>query len=420
MTDPHPGDAESSRGRWAVVGLLWFCGFFNYADRQAVFSVFPLLKAEFDISLADKGMIGSAFMVVYALMSPFTGLLVDRLSRRRLVVAGLAAWSVICTLTATARGFWQLLAFRAAEGLGESFYFPASMSLLAAHHGPRTRSRAMSLHQTSVYAGTAVGGILAGYLGGRFGWRSPFWVLGLVGLAYAAWLPSRLREPPRAPSDAPPGDPRRDLAAVLRTPAALALLGTFAGANFVAMALLAWLPDFVFRTYKLDLFGSALVATLFMPSANLAGALLGGWLADRVGDRPGGRAAVQGVGLLLGAPCVFVAGWTGSLPVLIAALIGIGLCKGVYDANIFAALYDVVRPEVRGFAAGLMNTVGWTGASLAPLAIGLAGDRVGLGASIASTAVLYVASGLLALGASALARRSMKGVDPRPSPTFAD
>jgi predicted MFS family arabinose efflux permease len=418
MLDDRPEDDPPDRGRWAVVALLWFCGFFNYADRQAVFSVFPLLRGEFAVSDTDKGMIGSAFMVVYAIMSPFTGLMVDRFSRRRLVVLGLAAWSVICALTATAGRFWQLLAFRAAEGLGESFYFPASMSLLAGHHGPRTRSRAMSLHQTSVYAGTAVGGILAGYLGGRFGWRSPFWALGLVGLAYAAWLPTRLREPPRSKADAPPGDPRRDLAAVLRTPAAVALLATFAGANFVAMALLAWLPDFVFRTHELDLFGSALVATLFMPSANLVGALLGGVLADRLGARPGGRAAVQGAALLLGAPCVFLAGRTGSLPVLIAALIGIGLCKGVYDANIFASLYDVVRPEIRGFAAGLMNTVGWAGASLAPLAIGLAIGRFGLGASIASTACLYLAAGALALVASRLARRGSG--KPERSADFAD
>ena len=84
--------------------------------------------------------------------------------------------------TALARTFNQLLFFRAAEGLGETFYFPASMSLLADYHGPRTRSRAMSIHQTSVYAGTALGGIAAAELGRQYGWRSPFLILGLVGL----------------------------------------------------------------------------------------------------------------------------------------------------------------------------------------------------------------------------------------------
>ena len=128
---------------WLVVGLLWFCGFFNYADRQAVFSVFPLLKAEYHLSRSELGWLGSAFMLVYALASPGTGYLVDRFSRRLLIVGGLSVWSVICAATALSKSFAQLIFFRAAEGLGESFYFPASMSCLADYHGRGTRSRAL-------------------------------------------------------------------------------------------------------------------------------------------------------------------------------------------------------------------------------------------------------------------------------------
>ena len=81
-------------------------------------------------------------MLVYALSAPLAGFVVDRMSRRFLIVVGLAFWSLVCAATALARTFNQLLLFRAAEGLGETFYFPASMSLLADYHGPRTRSRA--------------------------------------------------------------------------------------------------------------------------------------------------------------------------------------------------------------------------------------------------------------------------------------
>jgi MFS family permease len=55
--------------------LLWCCGFLNYADRQAVFSVFPLLGEEFGLSNVEKGAVGSAFMVVYAAAAPFAGFL---------------------------------------------------------------------------------------------------------------------------------------------------------------------------------------------------------------------------------------------------------------------------------------------------------------------------------------------------------
>ncbi len=418
-TVAEPPPETVPRGGWSAVGLLWFCGFCNYADRQAVFAVFPLLATEFSLSKEDRGLIGSAFMVVYALASPLTGYLVDRFARRWLIAAGLAVWSVVCALTGLAGSFRQLLFFRAAEGLGESCYFPASMSLLADYHGPKTRSRAMSLHQTSVYAGTALGGILAGWLGQQFGWRSPFWILGIIGVLYAIVLPMRLGEPPRAvAATAPPGQSRapwwHDLRGLVSTPAVLALLITFIAANFVAMTLLAWLSNFVYEKYELDLKGAAIVAALFLQLPNLVGALLGGVMADRL-ERPGSRAAVQGLGLLLGAPCVFLVGWTDSFAMMATALVAIGLCKGVYDANIFAALFDVVPPEVRGLAAGLMNTVGWAGAALAPTLVGAAGDRVGLSRAIASTAGLYVVAGVLALVAATLTRRAAA----RPGPAAA-
>ncbi|GIW88582.1 MAG: MFS transporter [Isosphaeraceae bacterium] len=397
------GGSEPDRAAWRLVALLWFCGFFNYADRQAIFSVFPALQAEFGLDDQAKGMIGSAFMVVYAGMSPFAGAVVDRFSRRWLVAGGLAVWSLICVLTGTAQGFFGLLFYRAAEGLGESFYFPASMSLISAYHGPGTRSRAMSLHQTSVYAGTALGGLLAGWLGQHAGWRAPFWVLGLTGLVYAAWLPGRLAEP--KPAGVAGSDHhaswRAGLVAMVRTPSAVALMAAFAAANFVAMALLSWMPDHVHRRFGLNLTGSAAVASLFLPTANLVGALVGGRLADALARRyAGGRMWVQAGGLVLGAPCVFVVGRTDWLPLAAAALVGIGLGKGLYDANIFASLYDRVAPSVRGAAAGVMNTVGWLGASLAPWVIGSASERVGLGQAMGATAWVYlVGAGLAGLAA---------------------
>src|SRR5579885_2072507 len=81
---------------WVVVGLLWFCGFFNYADRQALSAVFPLLHGEVGISDPALGTLSSAFMLLYALTSPFPGYTVDLLSRRFLIAAGLAFWSLIC------------------------------------------------------------------------------------------------------------------------------------------------------------------------------------------------------------------------------------------------------------------------------------------------------------------------------------
>ena len=407
---------------WLAVGLLWFCGFFNYADRQAVNSVFPLIGKEFSLSDPQLGVLGFAFMIVYASTSPLAGYVVDRVSRRVLIPMGLAIWSLICAATGMSQSYGQLVFFRAAEGLGESFYFPASLSFLADYHGQGTRSRALGIHQTSVYLGTAGGAMLAGHLAQGSGWRSPFYVLGLAGAAYALVLGFFLVEPVRGQAeetkpvqpDPTLGDEldqgmtrQQDLwekiARILTNRAAVMLLCVFVGANFVAAAFLTWLPTFIYRKFSMNISGSSTTSTVW-PLASLVGALCGGVLADRASRyRRGGRIGVQSLGLILGAPFVFLAGWSASFSMLVASLAAAGLCKGIYDANIFASLFDVVGPEDRGTAAGLMNAVGWTGGFLAPVAVGLGSKYFGLSLAIASTAAVYLFVGLLALLAAHLA-----------------
>ena len=128
----------------------------------AFFSVFPLLKTEMRLSDVQLGIVGASFMWVYAGAAPFAGLVGDRFRRKTLIIGGLIFWSLITVATAISTKYWHLVLFRALEGFGEAFYFPASMSLVSDYHGPDTRSRAMSPHQSSVYAGTIAGGAVAG------------------------------------------------------------------------------------------------------------------------------------------------------------------------------------------------------------------------------------------------------------------
>ena len=89
--------------RWAVVGMLWFVCLFNYADRQAIYSVFPLLKVEMTLSDVQLGIIGASFMWVYAIAAPFAGMIGDRFSRKTLIIGGLMFWSLITIATALSR-----------------------------------------------------------------------------------------------------------------------------------------------------------------------------------------------------------------------------------------------------------------------------------------------------------------------------
>jgi MFS family permease len=417
----HPSVEPTTAGmgsyRWWLVGMLWLVCMFNYADRQAIFSVFPLLQKEMRLDDVQLGVVGSAFMWVYAAALPVAGLVGDRRSRKFLILGGLTCWSVVTILTAWSRKYEHLVLFRALEGLGEAFYMPASLSLISEYHGPETRSRAMGLHQSSVYAGTILGGTAAGLCADHFGWRSGFYLFGAAGIVLAGVLLFFLHEPPRrrATDDPATGDSIfRAAAEVFRIPMVLLLMAVFVGANFVAMIFLTWLPSYLNRRFAMSLTLSGLNATLWLQAASVVGVLIGGWLADRwTGRLRGGRILVQSAGLFAGAPLIFLTGWTLSVPILVMALAGFGLAKGLYDANIWAALYDFVPRSRRATAMGFMNAIGWLGGGTAPVLIALAAERFGMGVALSATSLIYVLFGSLLLiglaGAATANPHTLKG-----------
>jgi len=397
---------EGTKYKWAVVAMLWLVCLFNYADRQAIFSVFPLLKREMGLSDVQLGIVGASFMWVYAMGGPLAGLIGDRFNRKRLILGGLILWSLITIATALSRTYWHLVLFRALEGFGETFYYPASMSLLSDYHGRDTRSRAMGIHQSSVYAGTIAGGTVAGYFGQYYGWRSGFYVFGSLGVILGLVLLLLLREPVRGQSEpgaevAPAsfsfeGGIRATLADIFRHPMVPILIIVFMGANFVAMIYLTWLPSFLYRKFSMSLAMAGLSATAYLQIASVLGVVCGGILADRLVRRHrGGRMITQAIGLLGGVGFIFLTGWTLSVPVLVLAMAGFGYFKGLYDANIWASLYDVMPPARRATALGIMNSLAWFGGGVAPVAIAAASERFGMSACLSANSFIYLAMGLL-------------------------
>jgi MFS family permease len=431
--------------KWFVVAMLWFVCFFNYADRQAIFSVFEPIKGEMRLSDEQLGVIGASFMWVYAAAAPLAGLVGDRFRRKTLILGGLIFWSLITVATAFSKNYTQLVICRALEGFGEAFYFPASMSLLSDYHGPDTRSRAMGVHQSSVYAGTIAGGTVAGVMADHFGWRSSFYLFGWFGVALGFVLLLFLKEPQRGQAEHVASLDRIDLMSEIRalikqprarlmipvyigasaltlflvkgtanrililaslaaiavlilvkTPMARVLILVFVGANFVAMIFLSWMPTYLKRQFGMSLSMAGANATFYLQVASMLGAIAGGVLADRWAKKhKGGRMMAQAVGLFAGAPFIFLTGWTLSVPLLVLAMIGFGYFKGMYDSNIWASLYDVVRPERRATAVGVMNAIGWLGGGVGTYAIGVAAPVFGMSGCLSANSLVYLLVGLL-------------------------
>ena len=415
---------QSPSYKWWVVAMLWFICFFNYADRQAISSVFAALEKEFGFTATQLGYIGSAFGYVYGACAILAGFVGDRVARRHLILGGCLFWSFVTVATAWCSKAWQFVAVRALEGLGETFYFPASMSMVSDYHSRKTRSRAMSFHQSSVYAGTVLGSWVAALLAEHYNWRYGFYVFGGAGFILAIILYRFLIEPTRGASEAvisvnePPVSFRVAVGDVVRRPTAWALMMAFVLANFVATIFLTWTPKFLMDKFDFKMSTAGLSGAAFIHLASAFAVPFAGAFADKLAERfVGGRILAQAGGLLLGATFVFFVGSTTSVAVLLASMVAFGLCKGFYDAGIFASLYDVVPPRSRSTAAGMMNTVGWGLGSFGPLLTGYYTDHGSHGSKlenmshfIAYSGLAYiVGGGLLLLAGLYLVRRDYAG-----------
>ena len=404
--------------------MLWFICFFNYADRVAISSVFPILQKQYHFTKTELGWIAAAFTWVYAAFAPIAGDTGDRLPRKWVILAGLYIWSTITGLTGLCTRVWQFVAVRGAEGLGETFYFPASMALISEYHTGQTRSRAIGFHQTSIYAGTIFGGTVAGLLAEKYGWQSPFWAFALAGITLGAVLGRFVRESPGNQQVRPlPEYPSTTvvrtpisvfLSQLCRTPTAALLLAAYFGANMVGFIPLAWMPTFVKEKFHVSLAEAGFFATVFIQSASMVGAVIGGVLADiRVRKRIQGRIEVQAAAILLGAPFLFLCGRAETKTLLVVGMCFFGLCKGMYDASLTASYYDVIPPARRSTATGIMNLIGWIGAGIGAVAVGFAVDHgFTMSAAISSTAAVYLLVGLtLWLTSSVTAVRDIGRMD---------
>jgi sugar phosphate permease len=227
-----------------------------------------------------------------------------------------------------------------------------------------------------------------------------------------------LREPRRGAADDAAmtgGEPalsplpfRETARAIVRQPTVLFLLAAFLCANFVATIFLVWTPTLLGEKFGFKLAAAGLSGSVYIHLASAVGAPAAGTVSDWLARRfRGGRMLVQAVGLLVGSVFVFVVGMTHNLTTLIITMTCFGFCKGVYDSNIFASLYDVLEPRARATGVGVMNMVGWGGGSLGPLFLGWFASHgrrdaevANMSKALAGSGAVYLAGAVFLFGAA--------------------
>jgi MFS family permease len=361
----------TSGAAWLTVALLWPVALLNYLDRQMLATMKVSMQADITAlqSAETFGQLMAVFMWVYAICSPFGGVIADRLNRKWLIVASLGVWSAVTLLMGSAHDFPQLYWLRAAMGVSEALYIPAGLSLIADYHRGRTRSLAIGVHMSGIYMGQALGGV-GGWIAQDVSWRAAFFSCGLIGVTYALVLVVLLRERPAdAPGaqDAGTGSGTAPLARVHWLGFGLLLL-CFTLPSLPGWAVKNWLPTLLQDRFLLDQKTSGLWATMSTALAGFLGVLVGGRLSDALSFRNvRGRTWVSALGLVLLVPALAGMGFAPSfaLAILCAVLYGFGF--GLFDTNNMPILCQLVPPRLRATGYGLMNFAGITaGAWLTP------------------------------------------------------
>jgi predicted MFS family arabinose efflux permease len=283
-------------------------------------------------------------------------------------------------------------------GVSEACYLPAGLALIAAYHGPRTRSRAISLHYCGTYIGTVLGGVLGGWIGTHYGWRSVFGLFGIVGCAYGAFLLFTLREKDAVEKDEAQDETTLSQAAanILGTKGYKKILIVFAIASICDWAIYTWMPLYLFESFHFSLAKAGFTATFYIKAGGFVGLLVGGVVADAWAARSSqGRAWTQGLGLLCAAPCLIFSGAThAALPLYVAMAI-FGLGKGMYDGNTMPLLCEGIPTHLRATAFGFLNFAGTLSGGIIAATAGALKSTLGLGGTFGVCGVLLFFASLL-------------------------
>ena len=353
---------------WLVVALLWVVALLNYMDRQILSTMQTSMKADIhELNQAEAfGALMAVFLWVYGLVSPFAGMVADKMNRKWLVVGSLFVWSAVTLAMGYATNFDQLYYLRGIMGISEALYIPSALSLLADWHEGKSRSLAIGIHMTGIYMGQAVGGFGA-VVAAMLSWKTAFQGFGLIGIVYALVLAVLLYEKPshgqasldNTSTTAPKAGLLSGFGVVLSNWVFWIILFFFAVPSLPGWATKNWLPTLFAQNLGIPMEEAGPISTITIAASSFLGVIFGGYLSDRwVKRNLKGRVYTSAIGLGLTIPALILLGLGHNLPAIVGAGLLFGVGYGMFDANNMPILCQFISAKQRATAYGIMNMTG--------------------------------------------------------------
>jgi len=349
----------------------------NYADRNVLFAVQPLVQDEFHLTNAQIGYLTSAFLGFYMVAAPFVGPLADRYSRKLIIVLGALFWSGLTLLTAVTHSYTELLIRHTLVGVGEATFVTIAPTFVSDLFAEKVRGRILGVFYLAIPVGSAAGYLLGGYLAPHYGWRFPFYIAAAPGFLLAVAV-LFLKEPERGQFDSVKDAAEGDLLpngfggglvkavflrvflylkklwhlilSLFRNPAFLTSTLGMAAMTFSLGGVQVWMPKFLFseRGYTLEAANFAFGIIIVLDG--IVAALAGGWLGDYLLPRmKSSYYLVSAASMLLGVPVMIVALFAKG-PVMMPAIGVAAFFLLLNTAPLNAAVINSVGAHIRATA----------------------------------------------------------------------
>ena len=385
--DPADHRPAPRRYAWSVFAIIFALMVMDYVDRQVVVSMFPHLKAQWDLSDSQLGALVSIVSITVALGAVPLSLLADRWSRVKSIFLMALVWSLATIAAAFAGDFAQLIGARSVVGLGEAAYGTVGAALLATLFPVRMRSTILGAFIAAGMFGSVLGVVLGGFIAERWGWQAGFGAVGIPGLVLAFVFLMIVRDyrtvalPAGGAAGSKPRLTARAVVTELLRPRTALITCIGAGLNLLVVSTMyAWLPSYFNRFYGLPPDKAGLKAGVVVLVGGL-GALLWSVVADRLTARlPRARLIVPAIAAVVTTALMLIA-FAGFPPgpaqfaLIIAGSVFMAGSIGPTDAVVI----DVIHPALRATGASVLsvsrNLFGLAGG---PLLAGVLSDAHGL------------------------------------------
>jgi MFS transporter, Spinster family, sphingosine-1-phosphate transporter len=371
-----------------ALAVLTALNLLNYIDRSVLNAVQPLIQGEFHINDAQAGRLTTVFLIFYTLAAPVMGPLADRYSRRLIIALGAFAWSAVTLLTAVSYSYTALLIRHTIVGIGEASFVTISPTFVADLFPESKRGRVLGIFYLAIPVGFALGYLIGGYFGTRYGWRTPFYVAGAPGFLLGAVM-LFMPEPERGQFDSLQETPERGrVAGLARNPAFITATLGMAMMTFAQGGLLVWMPTFLSRMRGYTLAQANNLFGLIIAADGTVAALAGGWLGDRLLRRTKGAyylvsAASMGLGIPIMTVALFDRG-----PAMVPAIVFAAFLLLLNTAPLNAAIINSVGAHIRATAIAVnLFVIHFLGDAFSPWLIGKVSDRSSLESGFISTVV---------------------------------